>query len=75
MENRPPKPIGEERRLPLPVYILALLVPLMGLAMTIIYMRRTEPEYRRLAKNCLLVAFVEPFILLATVLIVLSLLK
>lgn len=64
------RPIGEERGPSLWFYLLALLVPLMGLAMTIFYMRRPQPRYRRITRNCLIVAFIEPFVLLAAVLLI-----
>jgi hypothetical protein len=65
------KAMGEQKRLPVWLYILALIVPLMGLTMAIIYLRRPQPEFRSITKKCLWVAFLEPFILLVAILAVL----
>jgi len=71
MNESEKRPIGEQKKLPVWLYVLVVIVPLMGLTMAIIYLRRPEPEFRSITKNCLLVAFFEPLVLLVAILLIL----
>lgn len=64
--------IGVAEHLPVYIYILSAIIPLLSLILVINYLRKDYKRYIKRIRVLLLMAVVEPIILLFTVLIILN---